>query len=228
MAYIRQPSFLEHLSEHERQKLGQLCPPRAFRPGEVLFHQDDPCSSLFILIEGQVKLLKLGKGGQERIVYVAGGGDLLGINFLSPDAKHTTTAICLSQVIICPVEKSQVVQVSKELPNVPLRLTQVLAERITQLEGQLEVSSAPAAYRLGRAFLWLAQRFSVPDFSSWRDLPMELRQEDLAAMCGTTRVTVTNTLGELRNLGLVEGTRGRYRVNLKALERWLEGFEEIV
>lgn len=227
MAYIRQPSFLEHLSEHERQMLGQLCPPRAFEPGEVLFRQGDPCLSLFILIEGQVKLLKLGSGGQERIVYVAGGGDLLGINFLSPDATHTTTAICLSRVIICPVEKSQVVQVSKELPNVPLRLAQVLAERVTQLEGQLEASSAPAAYRLGRAFAWLAQRFSVPDFSPWRDLPMELRQEDLAAMCGTTRVTVTNTLGELRNLGMVEGTRGRYRVNLKALERWLEGFGEL-
>ncbi|MCX8087647.1 MAG: Crp/Fnr family transcriptional regulator [Meiothermus ruber] len=227
MPYLRQPSFLELLSEYERQRLGQICPPRALELGELLYRQGDPCHSLIILIEGQVKLLKIAGRGQERIVYVAGGGDLLGINFLSQDAEHTTTAICLSRAVICPVEKSQVMQVFKELPNVALRLAQVLADRVTQLEGQLEVSSAPAAYRLGRAFLWLAQRFSVPDFSPWRDLPMELRQEDLAAMCGTTRVTVTNTLGELRNLGLVEGTRGRYRVNLKALEYWLEGFGEV-
>lgn len=224
MSYLRQPSFLEHLSEQERQRLGQICPPRALQPGELLYHEGDPCYSLFILIEGQVKLLRMSSGGQERIVYVAGGGDLLGINFLAQDAAHTTTAICLSRVVICPVEKSQVVQVSKELPRVALCLVQVLAERVSQLEDQLEVSSAPAAYRLGRAFAWLAQRFSMPGFSPWHDLPMELRQEDLAAMCGTTRVTVTNTLGELRNLRLVEGTRGRYRVNLKALERWLEGF----
>ena len=227
MPYLHQPSFLEYLSEQERQRLGQICPPRALQPRELLYREGDPCYSLFILIEGQVKLLKMASGGQERIVYVAGGGDLLGINFLAQDAAHTTTAICLSRVVVCPVEKSQVVQVSKELPNVALRLVQVLAERVSQLEGQLEVSSAPAAYRLGRAFAWLAQRFSMPDFSPWRDLPMELRQEDLAAMCGTTRVTVTNTLGELRNLGLVEGTRGRYRVNLKALERWLEGFGNV-
>ncbi|WP_337868836.1 Crp/Fnr family transcriptional regulator [Meiothermus sp.] len=227
MPYLRQPSFLEYLSEHERQRLGQICPPRALEPGEFLYRDGDPCHSLIILIEGQVKLLKVASGGQDRIVYVAGGGDLLGINFLAQEATHTNTAICLSRVVICPVEKSQVVQVSNELPNVALRLAQVLADRVSQLEGQLEVSATPAAYRLGRAFAWLAQRFSVPDFSAWRDLPMELKQEDLAAMCGTTRVTVTNTLGELRNLGLVEGTRGRYRVNLKALERWLEGFEEI-
>lgn len=224
MPYLRQPAFLEYLSGYERQRLGQICPPRALQPGELLYRQGDPCHSLFILIEGQVKLLKMASGGQERIIYIAGNGDLLGINFLAQDAVHTTTAICLSRAVICPVEKSLAVQVCKELPNVALRLAQVLADRISQLEDQLEVSSTPVVYRLGRAFAWLAQRFSVPDFSPWRDLPMELRQEDLAAMCGTTRVTITNTLGELRNLGLVEGTRGRYRVNLKALERWLEGF----
>lgn len=46
---------------------------------------------------------------------------------------------------------------------------------------------------IGQAFAWLARRFGLPDFSPWRDLPMELKQEELAAMCGTTRVTVTHT-----------------------------------
>ncbi|GIW24373.1 Crp/Fnr family transcriptional regulator [Meiothermus sp.] len=224
MSYLHQPGFLERLSEHERQRLGQICPPRAYQPGELLYREGDPCQGLLILIEGQVKLTRVSAGGLERIVYVAGSGDLLGVNFLEPDALHSSSAVCLSQVMICPVAKSQIEQVSRELPNVPLRLAQVLAERVEQLEAQLEVSSAPVAFRIGRAFAWLARRFSVPDFSPWRDLPMELKQEELAAMCGTTRVTVTHTLGELRSLGLVEGTRGRYRVKLKALEDWLEGF----
>lgn len=226
MPYLYQPGFLERLSELERQRLGQICPPRVFQPGELLHREGDPCHSLLIVIEGQVKLSRVAGMGQERIVYVAGSGDLLGINFLSRNAIHSTTAVCMSPVTVCPVEKSQMEQVSRELPKVPLQLAQVLAERVGQLEDQLEAASAPAAFRLGRTFAWLAQRFSMPDFSPWRDLPMELKQEDLAAMCGTTRVTVTHTLGELRNLGLVKGTRGRYQVNLKALEAWLEGFAE--
>jgi CRP-like cAMP-binding protein len=227
MPYLHQPGFLESLSEYERERLAQICPPRLFQPGELLHRAGDPCQSLIILIEGQVKLLRVVAGGQERIVYIAGGGDLLGINFLDQDATHTSNAVCLSRVMICPVGKSHVEQVSRELPNVPLRLAQVLAQRVALLEGQLEDTSAPVAFRLGRALAWLAQRFSVPDYSAWRDLPMELKQEDLAAMCGTTRVSVTHSLGELRNLGLVQGTRGRYRVNLKALEDWLEGFGEM-
>lgn len=225
MAYLRQPGFLESLQENERQRLGQICPPRVYQPGNFLYREGDACLGLTILIEGQVKLTRLALTGQERIVYVAGSGDLLGVNFLEEGAMHKTAAVCMSQVMICPVEKSHIEQVARELPNVPLRLAQVLAVRMEQLEAQLEISSAPVALRLGQTFSWLAQRFSVPDFSVWRDLPMELKQEDLAAMCGITRVTVTHTLGELRNLGLVDGTRGRYRVNLKALERWLEGYE---
>jgi CRP-like cAMP-binding protein len=52
-----------------------------------------------------------------------------------------------------------------------------------------------------------------------------LRQEDLAAICGSTRVTVTHTLGELRDQGFVEGTRGSYRVRLQALEQHLQAIE---
>lgn len=224
MAYLRQPGFLERLQENERQRLGQMCPPRMYQPGNFLYHEGDACRGLTILIAGQVKLSRLSFTGQERIVYVAGSGDLLGTNFLEEDAIHKTDAVCMSQVMICPVEKSHIEQVARELPNVPLRLAQVLAMRMEQLEAQLEISSAPIALRLGQTFFWLAQRFGVPD-CSWHDLPMELKQEDLASMCGTTRVTVTHTLGELRGLGLVDGTRGRYRVNLQALERWLEGCE---
>uniref|UniRef100_UPI00261457E3 Crp/Fnr family transcriptional regulator n=1 Tax=uncultured Meiothermus sp. TaxID=157471 RepID=UPI00261457E3 len=210
MTYLRQPGFLERLQESERQRLGQICPPRRYRPGEFLYHEGDACRGLTLLIEGQVKLSRLALTGQERIVYIAGSGDLLGTNFLEEDAVHKTDAVCMSRVMICPVEKSHIEQVARELPNVPLRLAQVLAVRMEQLEAQLEIASAPVAVRLGQTISWLAQRFSAPDYSAWRVLPMELKQEDLASMCGTTRVTVTHTLGELRNLGLVEGTRGRY------------------
>jgi len=42
-------------------------------------------------------------------------------------------------------------------------------------------------------------------------LTLPLTHENLAAMIGAARETTTATLGELRQLGLLEGTRGSYR-----------------
>lgn len=151
---------------------------------------------------------------------------MLGTNFLDTEAAFNSDCVCMSEVMICPVGRDHIEQVARELPNVPLRLIQILSERMDHLEGQLELSNAPVSLRLGQTFAWLAHRFSVPDLSHWRDLPMDIKQEDLAAICGTTRVTVTHILGELREMGLVEGTRGRYRVNLTALDTWLEASEQ--
>jgi len=216
---------MERLSEYERTRLGQICPPNRYQRGEFLYREGDQCNGLTVLLEGQIKLARLGASGQERILFIAGPGDLLGTNFLDKNALHKTDAICMGEVTICPVERSHIEQVARELPDVPLRLAQVLAERVEHLEEQLELSSAPVTIRLGRTFLWLAEKFGQPDSSAWHDLPMELKQDDLAAICGTTRVTVTHTLGELRDRGAVEGTRGRYRVNLGTLERYLQGLE---
>jgi CRP-like cAMP-binding protein len=225
MDYLRQPGFMERLTEYEQMRMGQICPPHTYGRGEFLFRSGDRCSGLTMLIKGQVKLTRLAAGGQERILYIAGPGDLLGTNFLDPEATFSSDGVCMDQVVICPVSRMHVEQVARELPNVTLKLAQVLSERLSQLEDQLELSSAPVSIRLGRTLVWLTERFGRVTGQGWHELSVELRQEDLAAICGSTRVTVTHTLGELRDQGFVEGTRGSYRVRLQALEQHLQAIE---
>lgn len=218
MDYLRQPGFLEGLSEYERTRLGQICPPNTYGRGDYLFRAGDPCSGLTIVIHGQVKLARLSPSGQERILFIAGPGDLLGTNFLDPEARFRSDGVCLGEVVICPVSRVHVEQVARELPNVPLRLMEVLSRRLSHLEDQLEIAAEPVLLRLGRALVWLGQCFGREVGEGWREIDLELRQEDLAALCGTTRVTVTHSLGLLRERGLLEGTRGSYRVRCDGLE----------
>lgn len=170
MAYLRQPGFMERLSEYERTRLGQICPPNRYQPGDYLYREGDKCSGLTVMIEGQVKLSRLSPAGQERILFIAGPGDLLGTNFLDENAIHKTDAICMGQVLICPVDKSHIEQVARELPNVTLRLAQVLSERVEHLESQLELSSAPVGLRLG--WLWAKANPPAPHRIGLRVCPV--------------------------------------------------------
>lgn len=94
------------------------------------------------------------------------------------------------------------------------------------LEDQLEWSGENVASRLVRVLLMLAERFGEPEGEGWTRLDLELKQEDLAALGGTTRVTVTQSLSELRDAGLVEGTRGHYRLRKDGLQLYLEQLQE--
>ncbi|MCV6022447.1 hypothetical protein OFO93_38675, partial [Escherichia coli] len=82
---------------------------------------------------------------------------------------------------ICPVSRVHVEQVARELPNVPLRLAEVLSRRLSHLEDQLEIAAEPVLLRLGQALLWLVGRFGHEVGEGWHEVGLELRQEDLAA-----------------------------------------------
>ncbi len=221
--FIPQPGFLERLTEEEKIRMGTICPPRTYRRGEAIFRPGDPCQELIIVLDGTLKVSRLTERGQERILYLVGPGDILGANFLDANAQYHAEAVCLNdEVRICPVNRDQFIRVAKELPNVSLSLCGALAQRLEHLEDQLEAATAPVAVRLGRVLVWLAQRFGKPAEAGWYRIESELRQEDLAALASTTRVTVTHTLSMLRQAGLVEGTRGTYRVRLEDLEAYLE------
>ena len=51
------------------------------------------------------------------------------------------------------------------------------------------------------------------------ELPLALTHEDLADLTGSSRVTITRILGELRNDGALSGTRGVYVADMDGLER---------
>ena len=45
---------------------------------DVLFHAGDPAVSMYLVIEGRVKVAVLGAGGGETVIDIAGPGDILG------------------------------------------------------------------------------------------------------------------------------------------------------
>jgi CRP-like cAMP-binding protein len=50
---------------------------RRLAPGEYLFHRDDPVSHLFIVLAGEVQLIRLQESGGAIILQRAGPGDIL-------------------------------------------------------------------------------------------------------------------------------------------------------
>ncbi len=62
-----------------------------------------------------------------------------------------------------------------------------------------------------------AERFGEVLDEDWVKLSTELKHEELASMITATRVSVSMAIAELRDEGVLEGTRGEYRLNIEAL-----------
>jgi len=185
-------------------------PHRELGKGELLYRAGDRADTVYRVVHGLVKLAIDVPSGKERIVGVAGPGDLIGA--LAPGAaalRESAEALSASVLVtVVPREEASAFEPA---------LFRAAGDQLTRMTDALEDSELPVGARLARALLRLGERFGQPSEGGIVRITLPLTHENLAAMVGAARETTTATLGEMRRLGLLEGTRGTYRFRRQPL-----------
>ncbi len=224
---IADTGWSQNIQPNDMREMAVICPPKPYRNGEYIYRVGDPAESLFIVLEGNVKLSIPGSTGRDRVVTICGSDDFFGESFLSGSSKQHAQAICLAdQTVVCPISRAQFLEVSRRIPNIALLFATVLAARVQTLETQLELMASPTQARLGRCLLLLTQRFGTELNPGVFKLNIGLKHEDLASLAATTRVSATQAISVWRAQGLIEGTRGEYQIQMKAFEAMIEQLEQ--
>src|SRR5579872_7082259 len=82
----------------------------AYRPGEVIFAQGDPCDHVLYIQTGNVKLSVLSKSGREAVVAMLGAGEFFGEGCLAGQPIRMGTATATSDSSILLVDKQRMVR----------------------------------------------------------------------------------------------------------------------
>ena len=71
---LRHVSIFNGLTETEFQFLAERAVPRDYHKGEILFTEGDPCTGLYVIESGHVRIFKSSPNGREQILTVEGPG----------------------------------------------------------------------------------------------------------------------------------------------------------
>ena len=190
-------------------------PTRTLESNATLYEADRHASSLYIVNYGVLKAVVPTSLGRDRIADLYGPGDILGLAALDK-ADHPETVIAVHDACLTPIDPAQAMNDRKLRDYVMTSM----ARQIRRAREMLDEAEMPVGARVTRALLRLAKRFGQPsDDTQGVKLPLALTHEDLADLTGSSRVTITRILGELRNEGILSGTRGVYVADLEGLEK---------
>ncbi len=75
-----------------------------YKPGQVIFSQGEPCTSVLYVQRGAVKLSLLSPAGKEAVLAIVGHRDFFGEGCLAgqPLRMATATAIAASDILVVP------------------------------------------------------------------------------------------------------------------------------
>ena len=195
---------------------GLALPTRTLEPDQVLYEADRDASSLYVVDYGVLKAVVPTSLGRDRIADLYGPGDVLGLAALD-GGRHAETVIAVHESSLTPIDPQQAMS-DRKLREYVMR---AMARQLRRSREMIDEAEMPVGARVTRAFLRLARQFGQPsdEQDGMIKLPLALTHEDLADLTGSSRVTITRILGELRNEGALQGTRGVYVAHPQGLER---------
>lgn len=107
------------------QLIRRLPDRQSFPAGSVIFEEGEEASSMYVVIEGQVKLSIRGESmGME-----AAGG-IIGEMALIAMAQRSATATAATDCVLAPLDREQFVNMLGEMPEFSLHVMSVLADRL--------------------------------------------------------------------------------------------------
>ena len=187
-----------------RQLGGGRFPPMVenYDRGKTVFFPGDPAERVYFLLKGAVKLSRVYEAGEEITVALLRENSVFGVLSLltgqRSDRFYHAVAFTPVELLSAPID--QVEQALKGNPELSMFMLRGLSSRILQTEMMIEtLAHRDMGSRLVSFLLILCRDFGVPTMEGGGiRIDLKLSHQAIAEAIGSTRVTVTRLLGELR------------------------------
>jgi global nitrogen regulator NtcA len=176
-----------------------------FERGKTIFFPGDPAERVYFLLKGAVKLSRVYEAGEEITVALLRENSVFGVLSLITGQRSDRFyhAVAFTPVELLSAPSDQVEQALKENPDLSMLMLRGLSSRILQTEMMIEtLAHRDMGSRLVSFLLILCRDFGVPTSEGIR-IDLKLSHQAIAEAIGSTRVTVTRLLGDLRQENMI-------------------------
>jgi CRP/FNR family transcriptional regulator, cyclic AMP receptor protein len=164
--------------------------------GTTLFKQNDKGNTLYILVEGSVKLThKVAQS--ERVIATMGPGEIVGEKALCVTApyRRAFTAIADSESVALEFDSQSLKTIATKIPDFSLKLLQIVVERLDRAYAMIDVlQTVNPVERIGQYLLYCCEHLSKQANGG---VEISVNAEKIHTAIGVEMDTVSDCLKEL-------------------------------
>ena len=211
---LRNVPLFSQLRESDLELLAGLLKPRDYAKNRVILFAHDPCEAFYIVLGGQVKVMLIAEDGREVILSLVRQGDFFGEMALMDEEPYSSSAIAMEDSQLLVLHRDDFRRCIAEMPGMAFGLLRALCGRLMEADHRIGgLMLLDVSGRVAHLFLEMATKAGGDQIV---DPPTH---QVIAQMIGSSRETVSRTIGTLATQGLVEVTKDGIRIaNRPALE----------
>lgn len=205
-------SILRDLDDYAIETLDSTKACYVYKKGQVVLSEGIPPTGLFCIHTGKVKVYKTGLEGREKIVRLAGNGDVIGYRALLTGAPSTVSAATLEESFICCIPQETFFKLLRANGGFSMRIIELLSAELGRAEEQiLHIAQRPVRERLAEALILLKETYGTEDGDS-AALNAHMSREELAGIVGTAVETLVRTMADFKKEQLITTEKKKIRI----------------
>ncbi|MBE0612735.1 MAG: cyclic nucleotide-binding domain-containing protein [Burkholderiales bacterium] len=164
----------------------------------------DPTDSLYIVINGRLKVLMSDEQGREVILSILGPGEFFGEMGLLDDSPRSATVVSLEPCELLTISKTDFKRRLAENSDLSLMVMRGLVKRLREADQKIGSLALMDVYgRVARLLLEMAE-----DVEGEKVVVKKMSKQDIAKMIGASREMVSRVMKDLQLSGSIV-QRGR-------------------
>jgi CRP/FNR family transcriptional regulator len=214
------------LNDAELAFLAQRTVPRRFSAGEMVFAEGEPCTGLYVVESGHVRIFESSAGGREHVPRIEESGSSVAELPMFDGGNYPASVSTIDEATLLFLSKQDFQSLCLAHPQIALKVLRVVGTRLRRLVGIIEeLSFTTVRHRLA-AFLVRLARTSGTRTEEGIEITLPANNQELASQIGTVRELVSRNLSGFQAEGMlrIEG-RSVTVTDLKALEAELQSAE---
>jgi CRP/FNR family transcriptional regulator len=222
---LRRLATFEGLEGEHLRVLARLAVRRRLPAGTPVFAEGDPADGFYVVLEGRVRIFKMGPDGREQILHIWGAGEPFGEAAALEGFPYPAHAEAMDDAAVLFIPRSGLFEEVRCNPDFALALLTLLSRRLRRFAGLIEsLSLKEVPGRLAAYLLVLSDRRRGADL-----LNLDITKAQLAAVLGTIPETLSRILGRMarERIAATEGPRGIRLLDRDALRRLADGEQRL-
>jgi CRP/FNR family transcriptional regulator len=205
IGYLKKIPVFADLGDDALLTIHQYSIERTYRRGTVIFFAGDRGEGFHYLKSGRVKIVRASGDGHEHIIKLIVPGEVFAEVLLFNNQPYPATAIAADDVCVGVIKNSDLERLVLSNNKLALQLIKALSQRLLYAQEKIKnlalddvlARTADTLLRLGREQGRRGENGAVV-------ITVDLTRQDLASLIGTTRETVTRTLGTLKRDDIID------------------------
>ncbi len=201
---LKKIDLFSSLTDEELRRVREKIVIKKFKKNEVILHEENTSEYMYIILDGEAKVVQVTGEGRAIIVTIHRSGDFFGELSLIDGKTAPATVKASRDSVTAIISKKDFYSLIHDQNKVLDNLLQILSSRLRESWKRIQMLNFnDAAQRVKMLFMMLAETYGKATPRGML-LSVKLIHQDIADMTGLTRETVTRVLDRLQKAGEIK------------------------